>query len=149
MSPCTGLQTLVLSFFPHFSVRAHAGFVRALFASWKPRRSKAQLILRARREKNFTRRGFVDVLRDVGTIAEPWLQALEQPVSTGDPQDDRRVQYRLGVHMCDWDAQEGWWWRRIGSCFPTWLELDRLGMVISRRRCRHPFVVFTFWSLRF
>ena len=121
LSACTGLQTLFLSFTPHFSMDTHARHVRALLSSWNSQLPHpACLVFRTYRDWEFTRRGFADVLRGLGTIAEPWLQTVESTHS------GRVAQYQLVVNICDSEAARKWWSDHIDACFPTWLRLGRL-----------------------
>ncbi|KAM5537720.1 hypothetical protein V8D89_008607 [Ganoderma adspersum] len=114
-------KTLFLSFTPHFSMGAHARHVRALLGSWNPRLPhSACLVFRTYRDWRFTRRGFADVLRGLGTVAEPWLQTVESTPPS------RVAQYQLVVNICDSEAARQLWSDHIHACFPTWLRLGRL-----------------------
>ena len=113
----------------------HAGFVKELLTSWTPQCSEPRLALYPFREDWFTREGFADVLRHVGTIAEERLQGVEDRPSGGDCGTDHRIQYQLMVVIHDWDAQKEWWEDHIKSCFPTWLDLGRLNWRFNPRKC--------------
>ncbi|KAM5537719.1 hypothetical protein V8D89_008606 [Ganoderma adspersum] len=73
LSSCTGLHTLVLSLLPQFSIEAHAGFVKELLASWKPQSLRPLLVIWSKCQWSFTRRGFADALRGLGSIIETLL----------------------------------------------------------------------------
>ena len=102
--------------------------------SWKPRCSEPRLRLGPIREDLFTREGFADVLRGVGTIAEECLQVVEEQPFEGDCGTDHRIQYELTVIIRDWDAHKEWWEDHIDSCFPTWLDSGRLNWRFNPRK---------------
>ncbi len=134
LSSCTGLETLVLWLTPRFSIDTHSGFVTELLASWKPQHeSEPDLVLRADYEDSFTRRGFADVLRGLGTVIEAWLQTVEGPPPAGESRDCRQAKHRVRVEIVDWDAEKEWWWDHLKSCFPTWLKLGRLSWYFYTR----------------
>ena len=134
MASCTGLEALILSFVPKFSMDTHSGFVKELLTSWAPQHSEPELTLSPRREDAFTRQGCADLLRGVGMIAEEWLQTIEEP-SEGDSGSGHRVQYKLVVDIYDWEAQKEWWRDHLISCFPNWLDLGRLSWSFDPRKC--------------
>lgn len=113
----------------------HAGFIKELLTSWTPQHSEPRLRFCPYREEKFTRQGFVDVLRSLGTIAEEWLQTVEEQASEGDSRMDHDVQYQLFVDIYDWEAQREWWLDHLISCFPTWLDLKRLNWTFNSRKC--------------
>ncbi len=133
LSSCTGLKTLVLSLTPRFSMDTHSGLVIELLASWKPQHSGSDLRFRADRQELFTRRGFADVLRGLGTITEAWLQTVEEPPPEGESGNNHHVEYKLRVHIHDREAEKNWWSHHLKSCFPTWLKLRRLRLSIHAR----------------
>ena len=90
-------------------------------------------MLGPRREDKFTRRGFADTLRSVGTITEAWLQEVEEPPATGDPKSHHPVQYWLYVWTFDWETERKWWADHVDSCFPTWVRLGRLSWDFDAR----------------
>ncbi|KAI1784988.1 hypothetical protein LXA43DRAFT_171741 [Ganoderma leucocontextum] len=126
LSPCTRLEELYLSITPQFSTDTHAEFVKELLASWKPQCVEPLLIFGVDLPEHFTCQGFADILRGLGTIAETWLQTVEEPSPASGSEDDHRAQYRLRVEIYDWEAERGWWSDHVDSCFPTWLQLGRL-----------------------
>lgn len=138
MGACTGLKRLDLVITPQFSKDAHAGFVAALLESWRPRHSDPHLTLCAYRGWEFTRQGFADALRGLGTIAEAWLQTAEGPFpadGSGPSPHHGGAKRRLTVCVFDWEAQRAWWSDLLCSSFPTWLRLGRLDWTFSTREC--------------
>ncbi len=133
LSSCTGLNTLFLTLTPQFSIDTHSGFLTELLASWKPQHSEPKLVFRAYHEQEFTRRGFADVLRGLGTILEAWLQTMEEPPAAGESGNSQHVKYELHVILYDWEADRGWWSDHVDSCFPTWLKLGRLHLSFNTR----------------
>ena len=113
-------MTLVLG--PQFSKDPHARFAKEFLASWKPRHSDEALHFAPYCQSKFTRRGFADVLRTLGTIVE----AVQAPASAGDSQSEDHVQYRLEAHINDWVAEKEWWWGIVYIYFPTWWWLGGL-----------------------
>ncbi len=139
LSSCTGLDTLVLTLTPQFSIDTHSGFVTELLASWKPRHSEPDLIFCAYREQNFTRRGFADAVRALGTITEAWLQTVDEPPpGAGESGNCSQMKYRLRVEIVDCEAQKEWWSDHLESCFPTWLKLGQLGWAFYTREWSTP-----------
>ncbi|KAI1784981.1 hypothetical protein LXA43DRAFT_171537 [Ganoderma leucocontextum] len=126
LSSCPGLQTLEISLARGFSMVTHAGFVNELLTSWEPQHLEPVLVLRVYQESQFTRRGFADILRGLGTVIETWLQTVEEPSSAGGSEDHHGVQYRLLVVIYDWEAEREWWSDHVDTCFPTWLQLGLL-----------------------
>ncbi len=132
MSSCTGLRRLVFTLTPQFSMATHSGFVNELLASWKPQNSGPYLMFRAKNMEKFTRQGFANALRGLGTITEAWLQTVEPPAGESD-ENPRHVQYHLRVEIYDWEAEKEWWLDHLHSYFPTWLKLRRLSWSIHTR----------------
>ena len=114
MSACTGLQKLFLSFTPHFSRNTHtnAKHIKRILTSWEPLLLQPSLVLRTYRDWQFTRRGFADVLRTLGAIAESWLQTVESTPR------NREAQYELVVNICDSEAARKWWSDHIDAFSP-------------------------------
>lgn len=136
MSSCTGLRTLFLALTPQFSTEKHAGFVKDLLGSWKPRHPEPVLKFAALREDGFTRQGFADVLRGLGIIVEAWLQTLEKPHPAGEAASKDNpcgMQYQLDVEIYDWEAEWKWWSDHLERCFPTWSQLRRLSWRLCTR----------------
>lgn len=133
MSSCTALDKLGLLFLPKFSVDTHGELVKDLLASWKPRCLELLLLLQSSSERRFTRRAFADVLWELGAITEVWLQTVEEPHPAGESKKDPRARHRLHIGIRDWNAKEGWWEDHLKSCFPTWLQLERLSWNFDTR----------------
>ncbi|KAM5545204.1 hypothetical protein V8D89_001315 [Ganoderma adspersum] len=135
LSSCTALEKLVLWLMPQFSVDTHGEFVTALLASWKPRCLEPLLVLQASIQTDFTCRAFADVLRSVGAITETWLQTVEQAHPTDGSVNAACMKYKLVVWLCDWETEKEWWSDHVDSCFPTWLQLERLSGIFNTRAC--------------
>ncbi len=139
LSPCTGLQTLIITLSRQFlTVDKHAMIIKGLLSSWKPQDSQPTLVLCASSNNLFTRRQYADAVRGLGTITEGWLQTVEEPsTATADAENHPNgVQYQLRIEICDWDAERKWWSDHLDSCFPTWARLGRLSMDFSARESR-------------
>ena len=108
-------------------METQAGLVEALLSSWRPRCSKRLLFFDPGVISRFTRRGFADILRALGAIAERSLPTIQRPSSRGRP-DVKRTRYRLAVQLWDWETEKEWWWNHIQRCFPTWARSKRLRM---------------------
>ncbi|KAM5545170.1 hypothetical protein V8D89_001281 [Ganoderma adspersum] len=129
LSSCIGLRELYLSLTSQFSMDKYAALVKDLLASWKPQHSKSTLYLRPYDLRQFTRHGFADGLRGLGTIIEASVpKPLQQPSPASDPENQYTVQYQLCVSIYDWEAKREWWSVHLDSCFPTWARLRRLSM---------------------
>ncbi|KAM5545172.1 hypothetical protein V8D89_001283 [Ganoderma adspersum] len=93
-----------------------------ILASWKTQNPEPILGLRSFYELHTTRRGFADALRDLGTIIEAMLRALQQPSPDDDPQNVPTIPYRLCVVIFDWEDKREWWSNHLDSCFPSWAQ---------------------------
>ncbi|PIL32985.1 hypothetical protein GSI_05103 [Ganoderma sinense ZZ0214-1] len=127
---CTGLKALELFFTSQFSMDTHGGCIAELLASWKPLRLDPVLKLSPASENGTTRRGFAEVLRGIGTIIEAWLQTLEDPTAAGEIQDHQQVKYELKVEIYEWESMGRWWMDHLESCFPTWVKLGRIDLIL-------------------
>ncbi|KAM5545185.1 hypothetical protein V8D89_001296 [Ganoderma adspersum] len=137
LDSCTALDKLVLFLTPHFSMDTHAGFVKDLLFSWKPRHTEPYLELCLSGASIFTRQAFADALRDLGRITEAWLQTVEEPHPTGESGNETRIKYKLRVHLYDWKAEEEGWEDHLKSCFPTWEQLQRLSWSFETPQDKH------------
>ena len=82
----------------------HAGVVKELLTSWKPHLPRPFLVFRAYRDWLFTRRGFAEVPRGLGPIAEGWRQTLDsESFIIGDYGDHHHAQYECVVNIYDSD----------------------------------------------
>lgn len=120
-----------------FSMDKHSSLVAGLFSSWKPQHPDATLVLSAHYQPGITRRGFAEIVRNLGTLMEASLQIDGPSSPSGESSTSTLtspvVRYRVQVDMYDWEAKQEWWWNQLASCLPTWAQQQQLIVSLHTR----------------
>lgn len=122
-----------------FSMDKHSSLVAGLFSSWKPQHPDATLVLSAHYQPGITRRGFAEIVRNLGTLMEASLQTDRSLSPSGESSTSTStsispaVRYRVQVDMYDWEAKQEWWWNQLASCLPSWAQQQQLIVSLHTR----------------